>query len=158
MVANFRKRIGIARKILARRWVSVALQLWGLAAAYDTLVSQFFPETLAKRAPKIRELIEGSSGWLPWWGWCLLLAGIISIACFEYAVRRSGQPPLSTPSRIYGSETWMKPLDAIDTFCRHILRPISCRQKERVNRKAGRRARNASSDRGRDLVTERARI
>src|SRR5712691_11765713 len=117
MVANFRKRIGIARKILARRWVSVALQLWGLAAAYDTLVSQFFPETLAKRAPKIRELIEGSSGWLPWWGWCLLLAGIISIACFEYAVRRSGQPHLSTPSRIYGSETWMKPLDAIDTFC-----------------------------------------
>src|SRR5205807_3833707 len=63
-------------------------------AFYDTLVSQFFPEKLAQKAPKIRELISETSGWLPWWGWLLVLSGIIACASFEYAVRASHSHPL----------------------------------------------------------------
>lgn len=92
-----RERFGIARNIAQRRWVKVALLGWGLIAAYDTFVSQFVPESVSNRFPKIRELIAVTSGWLPWWGWLLCLAAIIAGACFEYAVRKSR--PLVQPDK-----------------------------------------------------------
>jgi hypothetical protein len=84
---SLRERVAVARKIFDRRWVKIALVTWGLIAAYDTFLSQFVPEPLAKRFPKMHELITAWSGWLPGWAWLLIPAGIIALACFEYAVR-----------------------------------------------------------------------
>src|SRR5262249_42480152 len=83
---SLRERVAVARRIFDRRWVKIALVTWGLIAAYDTFLSQFVPEPLAKRFPKMHELIAAWSGWLPGWAWLLILAGIIALACFEYAV------------------------------------------------------------------------
>jgi len=96
-MGSLRERAIVARKIFGRRWVKIAVWLWAGIAFYDTLVSQFFTERWAKKAPKMRELIAETSGWLSWWGWLLILAAIIAIACFEYAFRKTG--PKQRPSR-----------------------------------------------------------
>jgi hypothetical protein len=93
---EFIKRIAVARKIADRLWVKIVLGIWAVIAFYDTLVSQFFPDSWAKKAPKMRELIAETSGWLSWWEWLLILAGIISVACFEYAVRKTAPRPEAT--------------------------------------------------------------
>src|SRR5205807_2271402 len=64
MLTVLHNRILIGRNIFDRRWVKLALSVWAFIAFYDTLVSQFFPEKLAQKAPKIRELISETSGWL----------------------------------------------------------------------------------------------
>jgi hypothetical protein len=84
-----RRRFEVARKIADRRWVKITLAIYAGIAFYDLFVSQFVPESWAKRFPKMHELIASTSGWLPLWGWLLILAGIVAVACFEYAVRRS---------------------------------------------------------------------
>jgi hypothetical protein len=85
----FQERAAMARKILNRPLVKAAVAAWAVITAYDTLLSQFFPEDWAKKAPKMRELVSATSGWLPWWAWLLVLAAIIVFASFEYAVRNA---------------------------------------------------------------------
>jgi hypothetical protein len=65
-MAWLQERAALARKILNRPLVKVAVAAWAVITAYDTLVSQFFPEDWAKNAPKIRELVSATSGWLSW--------------------------------------------------------------------------------------------
>jgi hypothetical protein len=86
---RIKDRIEVVRKILDRRRVKAALVVWGIIATYDTLLSQFVPEPVAKRFPKIYDLLEATSGWLPWWGWALILAAILTMASFEYAHRQT---------------------------------------------------------------------
>jgi hypothetical protein len=83
------QRIKVARKVLDRRWVKIALGLWPILASYDLFVSQLLPEPWADRAPKMRDIIAETSGWLPWWGWVLILLGIVIAALLEYAVWRT---------------------------------------------------------------------
>lgn len=66
-----------------------ALSLWAIIAAYDTALSQIIPASWVERFPKVRELITMTSGWLPFWGWLLILAAVLIVASFEYAFRRS---------------------------------------------------------------------
>jgi hypothetical protein len=98
-----RRRWEIAKKISERRWVRWAIALYGLVAAYDLFLSQFVPESLAKKFPKMHELIVATSGWLPLSQWLMILVGIIAIACFEYAVRRAAP---KTAFASAGLTTW----------------------------------------------------
>ncbi len=83
------ERIAVIAKIAERRWVRIALGLWAVIAFYDAALSQFMPESVAKKFPKMYELIAVTSGWLPYWGWALLLAGIFVAASIEFALRRT---------------------------------------------------------------------
>jgi hypothetical protein len=89
----FNERLTVTLKIADRLWFRIALSVWGAVAFYDTVVSQFVPESLAKRFPKMYELITETGGWLPYWGWLLALATIMAAACFEYAVRKTRVRP-----------------------------------------------------------------
>jgi hypothetical protein len=114
-MGSFRERVISARKIFGRPWVRLALTIWAFIAFYDTLVSQFFPEALAKKAPKIRELIAETSGWLPWWSWLIIFTAIIAVASFEYAVRKTSSH--HHVERQAATEfIWKSAPDAIDAF------------------------------------------
>src|SRR5262249_53389776 len=84
-MAGFADRLKIARLVLDRPWVKVALFGWAAICTYDTLLSQFVPESLAKKFPKMHEVIEATTGLIPYWGWLLILFAILTIASFEYA-------------------------------------------------------------------------
>jgi hypothetical protein len=84
----FSERAAVARAILDRKWVKIALGLWTFVASYDLLISQILPERWADKAPKVRDLVAETSGWLPLWGWLLVLAAIVVAATFEYSVRK----------------------------------------------------------------------
>jgi hypothetical protein len=84
-----RERWRIVRNIFERRWVKIGVAVWAVVGTYDTFISQFVPESWAQKFPKMHEIIAATSGWLPLWGWLLILAGIIIAALLEYAVRKS---------------------------------------------------------------------
>ena len=92
------ERFAIAAKIARSKWFQLLLILWGVVTFYDTVVSQFVPESFSKRFPKMHELITETSGWLPLWGWLLVLAAIVVGASFEYAVRTSPERRRSQPN------------------------------------------------------------
>jgi hypothetical protein len=85
--ATGRGRLAVWRQIFDHRWVKGAISAWAAIAAYDTFISQILPENLAP--PKIREIAVMTSGWLPFWGWLLVLAAIMVGAALEYAFRRA---------------------------------------------------------------------
>jgi hypothetical protein len=100
MPPRLKERLAVLRQIFNHRWVKVALGLWVWVATYDTFVSQVVPEDLAQKAPKLRGVIAMTSGWLPWWGWLLVLAALIVAASFEYAFRRAMEPrPRAAPQK-----------------------------------------------------------
>ena len=53
----FQDRWIVVRRIAERPWVRLALAIFGLVAAYETIVSQFVPESWARNFPKIHELV-----------------------------------------------------------------------------------------------------
>ena len=72
--------------------VKILGALWVVLCTYDTLLSQVIPESWGQRFPKAREIVFMTSGWLPFWGWLLILAAGIVLASFEYAHRRAPHP------------------------------------------------------------------
>lgn len=85
----FSERAFVVRNVLDRRWVKIALGVWPFVASYDLLISQILPERWADKAPKVRDLIGETSGWLPFWAWLLILAAILVTALLEYSVRKT---------------------------------------------------------------------
>ena len=83
------QRMTVARKIWERPWVKLTLGIWSVLASYDLFVSQLLPKRWAEKAPKLRDLIAETSGWLPVWGWVLILMAILLVALLEYAVWRA---------------------------------------------------------------------
>jgi hypothetical protein len=120
-MAWLRRRLEVARQIADRWWVKLALGIYGFLAFYDLAVSQFVPESLAKRFPKMHEIIAVTTGWLPIEGWLLILAGIIAVACFEYAVRKGSHKPPSNNQDAFVAER----LDALDARSHDWIRRMS---------------------------------
>ena len=89
MANVFGERLPVLRRVLDHPWVKIALAVWAIIAAYDTFSSQILPEWLAAKAPKVREVVAMTSGWLPYWAWLLILAALLVVASFEYAFRRT---------------------------------------------------------------------
>ena len=90
MVFDFQSRWAVVRLIWAHRWVKSALFVWGIVCTYDTLLNQVIPTSWGERFPRVRDAIAMTSGWLPFWGWFLILAGVLVMASLEYAFRRTG--------------------------------------------------------------------
>jgi hypothetical protein len=90
----------LARKILNHRWVSWALCLWAIIAAYDTALSQVIPASWGDRFPKVREMVAVTSGFLPFWVWLLILAALLVLASLEYAFRRSALSTDGAPTSL----------------------------------------------------------
>jgi hypothetical protein len=80
------ERAEMARKIFWRSWVKVFLGAWSVLAIYDLLVSQIVPTFLADRAPKLRDVLAETGGWLPVQIWLLVLAAVLIVQLFEFAV------------------------------------------------------------------------
>ena len=92
MPLDLRSRLAVIRRILDRPVVKILGALWVVLCTYDTLLSQVIPESWGQRFPKAREIVFMTSGWLPFWGWLLILAAGIVLASFEYAHRRAPHP------------------------------------------------------------------
>jgi hypothetical protein len=77
------------------KWSRIVLVVWGVVGIYSTVRSEFLSEEMAKAAPPVRELLM----FIPefaWQTWLLILAGILLVALFEYAVglrRLADKPP-----------------------------------------------------------------
>ena len=97
-MGRIKQYIQILRVVETRPWFKRVVYLWGFLASYDLLLSQVIPEEYAKKAPKAWEATVLTGGLLPWWGWVLILALILTIASLEYAARikRSHNPFLMT--------------------------------------------------------------
>jgi hypothetical protein len=90
-------RLAFLRGILRPAWLRVALPIWGVLTFYDTLSSQILPEHLARQAPKLREIVATTSGYLPLGAWLLILAAMLTIASLEYAFRLSRRGAIENP-------------------------------------------------------------
>ncbi len=87
MRARLSEYLELAKTIRRHWWVDLLLALWTLLAAYDLLLSQLIPEEYSRKAPKAWEAAVMAGGWLPWWGWMLVLAAILVIGSLEFAFR-----------------------------------------------------------------------
>src|SRR4051794_28283519 len=99
MVYWIRSRLEVLRRILAARWVRASLAIWAVVCNYDTSLSQLIPESIGTRLPRVRDAVAMTSGFLSIWGWLLVLAGIVTAACLEYAYRRAQPPRFEKPAR-----------------------------------------------------------
>jgi hypothetical protein len=70
-------------------WVRILSPLILFIGAYDSVVTQLVPKEQAEKFPKIYSVVSMTTGFLPWWGWVLVLAAIFVIATVEYEVRQS---------------------------------------------------------------------
>lgn len=115
-----RKYLQLFREVEKRWWVKTLLIVWGIICTYDTIISQFIPDSLGHTLPKAWQIAAVTGGLLSWWAWLLILAGIVILALLEKLVR--GQlpampnPRLGTPhgSKYDGdSATYITPYQAI---------------------------------------------
>ena len=87
MLFAIKRHRNIFAEVFGQRWLrapGAALTALGL---YDLLLSQGLPEELAKKWPRLHEVIAMTGGWLPWWAWGWIVTGFAAIVIFEYAVR-----------------------------------------------------------------------
>src|SRR6266508_5348077 len=87
IVSKLDQYIVLFRKIQQSWWVKCALGVWAVITIYDLSLSQFIPEEFSKKAPKAWQVAVTTGGLLPWWGWLLILAAILVVSSFEYALR-----------------------------------------------------------------------
>jgi len=87
MRRRLREYRALFRKIERQPWVKWALGASTLLSTYDLWLSQLVPEKWAKNFPKAWEVAVMTGGWIPWWGWLLILAAILVVSSFEYAIR-----------------------------------------------------------------------
>jgi hypothetical protein len=78
----FQGRIDYLKQTLGRPWPRRLLWIWGVVATWDTFVSQFIPEEIAKSLPKV----SWTYGWLPIWAWVLIGALIVVVSSIEFGL------------------------------------------------------------------------
>lgn len=80
-------RFEVFRAMVKRPWVSVVGAIIFALGLYDLVVAQILPLGWAVMLPRLYDIGEGAYGWLPWWGWLLLVMGLITTASVEYTFR-----------------------------------------------------------------------
>lgn len=65
------------------------LYLWVAVTIWDTIVAQLIPKSWAQRAPRVYEVVEMTTGFLPIWVWLVVGMIIIAAAAIEFGYRRS---------------------------------------------------------------------
>lgn len=93
MLEQLETRVRLLGQLLWRRKLCrIAFYFWAGVSIWDTAVSQFLPDSISKDAPKAYQIafqVAGvTSGWLPWWAWLLIGAGVVIVALLETVVRR----------------------------------------------------------------------
>ena len=81
------ERWGILKSIFERSWFKIAAVIWAVIGAYDLLGDQVLPKWLAEKMPPVRDVIDMTTGWLPWWAWAWIGTALLTAAAVEYAVR-----------------------------------------------------------------------
>jgi hypothetical protein len=103
----FQERLDYLKHTLGRPWPRRLLSAWGILAAWDTFVSQFIPEGLAKSFPKV----SWAYGWLPLWAWVPIGALIVAVSSIEYGlhhkIRYDGNPGASNIRQRPLVPTWL---------------------------------------------------
>ncbi|SHG37200.1 hypothetical protein [Bradyrhizobium erythrophlei] len=96
--------------ILGRPVPKAIFAIWGAIATWDTFVSQFIPENIAKNFPKAHQVIAMTYGWLSIQTWLLIGAGIVVLTSLEYAARHKWKLELATGGRPTPSSDSARPL------------------------------------------------
>lgn len=82
-----KERWQVLKAITDRRWFKVCAVILSTIGLYDTLGDQILPKWLADKLPPVRDLLDVTTGWLPWWAWGWIGTALLSAASIEYAVR-----------------------------------------------------------------------
>lgn len=95
---DLRARVRAAREMLwGQWWFRIMFVIWAGVSGYDTfsgVISQIIPKyELVPLGP----LLVGGSHLLPWWGWLLILQGMLWASLAEYVLRHI--PALLSPTR-----------------------------------------------------------
>jgi hypothetical protein len=110
---DWKARCNAVREIRDRPWFRLVFVLWFILSFYDTLISQFLPKETATKFPNLFQFVKMTSGYIPYWGWALILAGIFCVAVIEFSLRRhlhqpvqaikeNGRPPGKQPPLLGG--------------------------------------------------------
>ena len=96
---GWQTRLQAAREIVwGHRWFRAALAVWFFVSGYDTFsgaISQLLP---TYELIPLGSLLVGGAHLLPWWGWMLVLQGLLFASLVEYVIRniRPGTHELQT--------------------------------------------------------------
>src|ERR1700736_5076604 len=72
------------------------LWAWGIIAAWDTFVSQFIPEEIAKKFPKAHQVVTMTYGWLSLQTWLLIGAILVALISLEWGTRHKRKLEIAT--------------------------------------------------------------
>jgi hypothetical protein len=86
-MVSIRERANAFLNVLDRPVPKFLFGCWGVIATWDTFVSQFIPEDLAKSFPKAHQVMAMSYGWLSIQSWIVIGAIMIVLISLEYAAR-----------------------------------------------------------------------
>jgi hypothetical protein len=81
---------------LDRPFPKKLLWAWGIIAAWDTFVSQFIPEEIAKKFPKAHQVVTMTYGWLSLQTWLLIGAILVALISLEWGTRHKRKLELAT--------------------------------------------------------------
>ncbi len=115
----------VLQGIFGTWWWKASIYFWSVIASYDLVLSQVVPLYWTDRFPKVRDVIDG--GWLPFWGWLLILAAIVVAASFDFACRRAPRHPALTSDLHQRTFAAQKTFELWEAACliggQHLQRP-----------------------------------
>lgn len=74
---------------LKRPRVRALLSVFGAIGFWDTFAAQLLPKSIAKELPTVYELVEMTSGLLPWHLWVIIGLVFLFVFVLEFAVRQN---------------------------------------------------------------------
>jgi len=85
---DVRACLSAAKEVLwGQWWFRIALAIWFLVSGYDTFSGAFSQIIPGYELVTLGSLVMGGSHVLPWWGWLLILQGLLWAALAEYVAR-----------------------------------------------------------------------
>lgn len=87
MAGAISARISFLLEILQRPWVRALGLIWAASGVWDLALSEWIPEPIAKKLPRVYQVVAMTTGLLPWEIWLLIGALIVVVAAIEYAFR-----------------------------------------------------------------------
>jgi hypothetical protein len=95
-MVSIQERANAFLDILDRPIPKILLGCWGAIATWDTFVSQFIPEEIAKKFPKAHQVVIMTYGWLSLPTWFLIGAILVTLISLEWGTRHKRKLELAT--------------------------------------------------------------
>jgi hypothetical protein len=95
-MVSIQERANAFWDILDRPIPKLLLWAWSAIASWDTFVSQFIPEEISKKFPKVHQVIVMTSGWVSLQWWLVIGAALVALISLEWGARHKWKLELAT--------------------------------------------------------------